>query len=79
METLKIKLIISNIEHEWDNVKEEIIADLSTMQSWWSLKLSKEDLESLKYSFFEETIKHINHIKEVNERINKRKNGNHTI
>lgn len=79
METLKIKLIISNIEHEWDNVKEEIIADLSTMQSWWSLKLSIEDLESLKYSFFEETIKHINHIKEVNERINKRKNGNHTI
>lgn len=79
METLKIKLIISNIEHEWDNVKEEIIADLSTMQSWWSLKLSKEDLESLKYSFFEETIKHINHIKEVNERINKRKNGNHSI
>lgn len=79
METLKIKLIISNIEHEWDNVKEEIIADLSTMQSWWSLKLSKEDLESLKYSFFEETMKHINHIKEVNERINKRKNGNHTI
>lgn len=79
METLKIKLIISNIEHEWDNVKEEIIADLSTMQSWWSLKLSIEDLESLKYSFFEETIKHINHIKEVNERINKRKNGNHSI